>query len=110
MSLSNDSYNTAIPVPAAPAPVRFVRTSFVRASVPVPPAPEDSETVTRIIFTNQLLPDVYVLLRQYEHHSGAELRDIFYAALREYLMPKPKAHQPLPPARAAKLQERLLKK
>ena len=57
-----------------------------------------------------LLPDVYVLLRQYEHHSGAELRDIFDAALREYLIPKPEAHRALPPARAAKLQEKLLKK
>lgn len=73
-------------------------------------ARENSEAVTRVIFTNQLKPDVYVMLRQYEHHAEAELQEILDAALRAYLTDKPQAHQELPPKAAAKLRDKLKKK
>lgn len=66
-----------------------------------------AETATRVVFTNQLKPDVYVMLRQYEHHAEAELQEILDAALRAYLSDKPQAHQSLPPKAAAKLQDKL---
>lgn len=71
---------------------------------------EDGEVATRVIFTNQLKPDVYVMLRQYEHHAEAELQEILDAALRAYLTDKPQAHQSLPPKAAAKLRDKLRKK
>jgi hypothetical protein len=70
----------------------------------------EGEAATRVIFTNQLKPDVYVMLRQYEHHAEAELQEILDAALRAYLTDKPQAHQPLPPKAAAKLRDKLRKK
>jgi len=75
-----------------------------------PAAGEDGEAATRVIFTNQLKPDVYVMLRQYEHHAEAELQEILDAALRAYLTDKPQAHQSLPPKAAAKLRDKLRKK
>jgi hypothetical protein len=88
----------------APAPVS--------AAVPVEPVTkeEEGEAATRVIFTNQLKPDVYVMLRQYEHHAEAELQEILDAALRAYLTDKPQAHQSLPPKAAAKLRDKLRKK
>lgn len=74
------------------------------------PEEEDTRAATRVVFTNQLKPDVYVMLRQYEHHAEAELQEILDAALRAYLTDKPQAHQPLPPKAAAKLQDKLRKK
>jgi hypothetical protein len=105
-----------VPVPAAapsidahlfdtPAPpaARFPATTHVTTE-------EEGAAATRVIFTNQLKPDVYVMLRQYEHHAEAELQEILDAALRAYLTDKPQAHQPLPPKAAAKLRDKLRKK
>lgn len=75
-----------------------------------PKLEEEGEAATRIIFTNQLKPDVYVMLRQYEHHAEAELQEILDAALRAYLTDRPQAHQPLPPKAAAKLRDKLRKR
>ncbi|MBO0361175.1 hypothetical protein J0X19_24670 [Hymenobacter sp. BT186] len=104
-----------VPIPAAapsidahlfgtpvPAPARFPTTADTTTA--------EGEAVTRVIFTNQLKPDVYVMLRQYEHHAEAELQEILDAALRAYLTDKPQAHQPLPPKAAAKLRDKLRKK
>lgn len=92
----------------------FGTTAPVSAALAAANAPEAvkeaPETVTRIVFTNQLKPDVYVMLRQYEHHAEAELQEILDAALRAYLTDKPQAHQPLPPKAAAKLRDKLRKK
>lgn len=71
---------------------------------------EEEETARRVVFTNQLMPDVYVMLRQYEHHAEVELQVIFDSALRAYLTEKPEAHQHLPPKAAAKLRDKLRKK
>lgn len=88
----------------APAPTHSAATTESAA------AGEDGEAATRVIFTNQLKPDVYVMLRQYEHHAEAELQEILDAALRAYLTDKPQAHQSLPPKAAAKLRDKLRKK
>lgn len=98
-----DAHLFGTPVPA-PAPFQ----------APAEPAVAEEEgegtAATRVIFTNQLKPDVYVMLRQYEHHAEAELQEILDAALRAYLTDKPQAHQPLPPKAAAKLRDKLKKK
>lgn len=100
-----------VPVPAA-AP--SIDAHLFGTPVPVPatgaPVAEEGEIATRVIFTNQLKPDVYVMLRQYEHHAEAELQEILDAALRAYLTDKPQAHQALPPKAAAKLREKLRRK
>ncbi len=106
------------PVPA-PAAAPFIDAHLFGTPVPTPPRAldavnptleEEGEVATRIIFTNQLKPDVYVMLRQYEHHAEAELQEILDAALRAYLTDKPQAHQPLPPKAAAKLRDKLRKR
>lgn len=100
-SIDAHLFGTAALVPAPTAP----------AAVSAAEATEEVvETATRIVFTNQLKPDVYVMLRQYEHHAEAELQEILDAALRAYLTDKPQAHQPLPPKAAAKLRDKLRKK
>lgn len=96
-----DAHLFGTPVPA-PAP-------SLAPTEPIAPE-EEGEAATRVIFTNQLKPDVYVMLRQYEHHAEAELQQILDAALRAYLTDKPQAHQPLPPKAAAKLRDKLRKK
>jgi hypothetical protein len=106
-----------VPVPAAaPAIDAHLFGTPAPAAVSAPTAAEsttteeEGEAATRVIFTNQLKPDVYVMLRQYEHHAEAELQEILDAALRAYLTDKPQAHQPLPPKAAAKLRDKLRKK
>lgn len=100
-----------VPKPAA-APAIDAHLFGTPAPVPAEPVAtqEEGEAATRVIFTNQLKPDVYVMLRQYEHHAEAELQEILDAALRAYLTDKPQAHQPLPPKAAAKLRDKLRKK
>lgn len=98
---SIDAHLFGTPMPSAPA----------HSVAPAAAMPEEEgEAATRVIFTNQLKPDVYVMLRQYEHHAEAELQEILDAALRAYLTDKPQAHQPLPPKAAAKLRDKLRKK
>ena len=98
---SIDAHLFGTPLPAPPA----------HSPAPAAAMPEEEgEAATRVIFTNQLKPDVYVMLRQYEHHAEAELQEILDAALRAYLTDKPLAHQPLPPKAAAKLRDKLRKK
>jgi hypothetical protein len=106
-----------VPLPAAaPAIDAHLFGTPAPVAVSSPPAAEsttteeEGEAATRVIFTNQLKPDVYVMLRQYEHHAEAELQEILDAALRAYLTDKPQAHQPLPPKAAAKLRDKLRKK
>lgn len=102
-----------VPIPAAAPAIDAHLFGTPVPTGPVPPAASSesiSAAATRVIFTNQLRPDVYVMLRQYEHHAEAELQEILDAALRAYLTDKPQAHQPLPPKAAAKLQEKLRKK
>lgn len=105
-----------VPMPAAAPAIDAHLFGTPPAAVSSPPAVEatttqaEGEAATRVIFTNQLKPDVYVMLRQYEHHAEAELQEILDAALRAYLTDKPQAHQPLPPKAAAKLRDKLRKK
>ncbi len=87
------------------------------AAVP-PPAPVEEETasassatqVSRVVFTNQLKPDVYRELRQYEYWAHMELHEILHEAIVAYLADKPEAKQALPPKVAAKTLKRLTRK
>ena len=63
--------------------------------------------VSRVVFTNQLKPDVYRELRQYEYWAHMELHEILHEALVAYLADKPEARQALPPKVAAKTLKRL---
>lgn len=100
--------------PPVPAAAPSIDAHLFGTPVPVPTTAtavaEEGEIATRVIFTNQLKPDVYVMLRQYEHHAEAELQEILDAALRAYLTDKPQAHQSLPPKAAAKLRDKLRRK
>lgn len=100
-----------VPVPAgAPSIDAHLFGTPVPAPILGATLADEGEFVTRIVFTNQLKPDVYVMLRQYEHHAEVELQEILDSALRAYLTDKPQAHQLLPPKAAAKLQDKLRKK
>lgn len=63
--------------------------------------------VTRVVFTNQLKPDVYRELRQYEYWAHMELHEILHEALVAYLADKPEAKRTLPEKVAAKTLKRL---
>ena len=75
---------------------------------PVEAAPVSEATqVSRVVFTNQLKPDVYRELRQYEYWAHMELHEILHEAIVAYLADKPEAKQALPPKVAAKTLKRL---
>lgn len=87
------------------------------AAAPLP-APVEEEAasapaaaqVSRVVFTNQLKPDVYRELRQYEYWAHMELHEILHEAIVAYLADKPEAKQTLPPKVAAKTLNRLTRK
>jgi len=71
--------------------------------------PEDLP-VSRVVFTNQLKPEVYRELRQYEYWAHMELHEVLHEALVAYLADKPEAKKALPPKVAAKTLKRLVRK
>jgi hypothetical protein len=76
--------------------------------VPVPtpteiPKSETGKAVSRVVFTNQLQPEVYVALRQYEYWAHTGIHEILHEALVAYLADKPEAKQALPDKVAAKV-------
>jgi hypothetical protein len=73
-------------------------------------SPSETTQVSRVVFTNQLKPDVYQELRQYEYWAHMELHEILHEALVAYLADKPEAKQALPPKVAAKTLKRLTRK
>jgi hypothetical protein len=85
-------------------------------AAPVPPAapaaPAEPEviSVNRVVFTNQLKPEVYRELRQYEYWAHMELHEVLHEALIAYLADKPEAKKALPPKVAAKILKRLVRK
>jgi len=82
-------------------------TGLVASSPPVEP---EAIPVNRVVFTNQLKPDVYRELRQYGYWTHMELHEVLHEALVAYLADKPEAKQPLPPKVAAKTLKRLVRK
>jgi hypothetical protein len=84
-------------------------TAPAQALTPVEAAPEATQ-VSRVVFTNQLKPDVYRELRQYEYWAHMELHEILHEALVAYLADKLEAKQALPPKVAAKTLKRLTRK
>lgn len=89
--------DVAPPAPATPA------------AAPAPAEPE-AVPVSRVVFTNQLKPEVYRELRQYEYWAHMELHEVLHEALVAYLADKPEAKQALPPKVAAKTLKRLVRK
>lgn len=75
-----------------------------------PPAEPEAVPVSRVVFTNQLKPDVYRELRQYEYWAHMELHEVLHEALVAYLADKPEAKKALPPKVAAKTLKRLVRK
>ena len=89
------------PATAPLAPTRLVA---------LPPAEPEAVPVSRVVFTNQLKPDVYRELRQYEYWAHMELHEVLHEALVAYLADKPEAKKALPPKVAAKTLRRLVRK
>lgn len=86
-------------------------TASVMLPSPVEVSPvEEAIQVSRVVFTNQLKPDVYRELRQYEYWAHMELHEILHEAIVAYLADKPEAKQALPPKVAAKILKRLTRK
>ena len=75
-----------------------------------PLAEPEATPVSRVVFTNQLKPDVYRELRQYEYWAHMELHEVLHEALVAYLADKPEAKKALPPKVAAKTLKRLVRK
>ena len=84
------------------------------APVALPPpagsAEPEAVPVSRVVFTNQLKPDVYRELRQYEYWAHMELHEVLHEALVAYLADKPEAKKALPPKVAAKTLKRLVRR
>ena len=78
-------------------------------ALPLQAEPE-AVPVSRVVFTNQLKPDVYRELRQYEYWAHMELHEVLHEALVAYLADKPEAKKALPPKVAAKTLKRLVRK
>jgi len=74
------------------------------------PAEPTATPVSRVVFTNQLKPEVYRELRQYEYWAHMELHEVLHEALVAYLADKPEAKKELPPKVAAKTLKRLVRK
>jgi hypothetical protein len=79
-------------------------------AAPAEPAPAPAREVSRVVFTNQLKPEVYRELRQYEYWAHMELHEVLHEALVAYLADKPEAKKALPPKVAAKTLKRLVRK
>lgn len=61
---------------------------------------------TKVPFTNQLTPDTFLRLKQFECWGGMEIQDILEEALTAFFAGKPEADRELP----AKVKEKLRKK
>ena len=85
-------------------------TAPVALPPPVGSAEPESVPVSRVVFTNQLKPDVYRELRQYEYWAHMELHEVLHEALVAYLADKPEAKKALPPKVAAKTLKRLVRR
>lgn len=79
-------------------------------AAPAESAPAAPQEVSRVVFTNQLKPEVYRELRQYEYWAHMELHEVLHEALVAYLADKPEAKKTLPPKVAAKTLKRLVRK
>ena len=84
-------------------------TGPVALPTPAESAAPEAVPVSRVVFTNQLKPDVYRKLRQYEYWAHMELHEVLHEALVAYLADKPEAKKALPPKIAAKTLKRLMR-
>jgi hypothetical protein len=73
-------------------------------SLPVPQ--EEPKATVKIPFTNQLTPETFLRLKQFECWGGMEIQDILEEALNAFFKGKPEANRELP----AKAKEKLRKK
>ena len=103
--------NMSRPAPAVPDPLDQLvyGTPAPATASPVPvPAPPAVSPARRIIFTNQLTPQVYTQLRQYEYWGRMAIHEILDEALTAFFADKPEAQQALPDKERAKLRGKLL--
>ena len=98
------------PSPATTAPAALPKAAPVPKATPTPapvPAPEPvAASTTKIPFTNQLTPETFLRLKQFECWGGMEIQDILEEALTAFFADKPEADRELP----AKAKDRLRKK
>lgn len=106
VAVSADDLIYGVEPSAAPTP-----RPMAGPALTAPPQPEaEPVQVSRVVFTNQLKPDVYRELRQYEYWAHMELHEILHEAIVAYLSDKPEAKKELPPKVAAKTLKRLVRK
>ena len=106
-SKQNMVSNMSRSTPIAPDPLDQLVYGTIPQSVPTLEAAPIA--ARRIVFTNQLTPQVYILLRQYEYWGRKAIHEILDEALTSFLADKPEAQQALPEKEQAKLQGKLAK-
>lgn len=109
VSASADELIYGLEPGTVPAPPLVPASTQAAPPLRAAPAAEAAQ-VSRVVFTNQLKPDVYRELRQYEYWAHMELHEILHEAVVAYLADKPEAKQALPPKVAAKTLKRLTRK
>lgn len=107
---ADDLIYGVVPGPVAPLPTAAVQPVLAPSTSAVTPTESPAPAVNRVVFTNQLKPDVYRELRQYEYWAHMELHEVLHEALVAYLADKPEAKQALPPKVAARVLQRLVRK
>lgn len=101
--------NMSRPASTAPEPLDQLVYGTAPVARPLPVAePATPTPVRRVVFTNQLTPQVYTQLRQYEYWGRKAIHEILDEALVAFFADKPEAHQLLPEKERAKLRGKLL--
>lgn len=96
----------SVPAQAADALLYDLTTQATPSSGIIAPFPIKEVAVAKVPFTNQLTPDTFLRLKQFECWGGMEIQDILEEALTAFFAGKPEADRELP----AKAKEKLKKK
>jgi hypothetical protein len=96
----------SVPAQAADALLYDLTTKATPSHGITTPLPTKEVAVAKVPFTNQLTPDTFLRLKQFECWGGMEIQDILEEALTAFFADKPEADRELP----AKAKEKLKKK
>jgi hypothetical protein len=94
------------PVPSQTADALIYDLPPAESTVALPVATESDLPKAKVPFTNQLTPETFLRLKQFECWGGMEIQDILEEALTAFFNGKPEADRELP----AKAKDRLRKK
>ncbi|WP_201987220.1 hypothetical protein [Hymenobacter rubidus] len=71
------------------------------------PSPMKEMSKAKVPFTNQLTPETFLRLKQFECWGGMEIQDILEEALTAFFADKPEANRELPPKAKEKLKKKI---